>query len=286
MAMLSQSRKTLFFIASLIIGASTHPKTAPTISCTHPEVCHMTRLIFANSNAINFQMVPKHIGDIHHFDLDSQSMKTMLKSEKLILPPLSQSPWSRNIELKRPPQDTMRLISPPPPPKYKNKVSSVAWEHFWTNPLTYCQIFQQLSQGISAWYPQFQNQMTKNCPLQIASSIKKMTSQKDERLFVLTHDSLIPLMLVLKKKYFALRTSHQKENLSSKTFKEFLREIRKHKKIFWLREKHLAIPEQLQSYIQPPAFQVIELETLRPLPSEKKREVPLNKIIEILEQKL
>ena len=246
----------------------------------------MAHLIFTDSNAITFQIAPKHIGDIHHFDLDSQSMKTMLKSKKLILPPLSQAPWSRDIELRRPPQNTLRLISPPPPPEYKNKASTVAWEHFWTNPLTYCQIFQQLSQGILTWYPQLQKQMTKDCPLKTASSIKKMTSQKDERLFVLTHDSLIPLMLVLKKKYFTLRTSHQKENLSSKSLKEFLQEIRKHKKIIWLREKHLAIPERLQSYIQTPTFQVIELETLRPFPSEKKREVPLNKIIEILEQKL
>ena len=286
MAMSFQNKKIFFFISLLTSWALAHSKTVPTITCTHPEVCHMARLIFADSNAIDFQMAPKHIGDIHHFDLDTQSMKTMLKSEKLILPPFSQTPWSRNIELRRPPQNTLRLISPPPPSEYKNKVSTIAWEHFWINPLTYCQIFQQLSQGIRTWYPQLQNQTIKDCPLKITLTIKKMASQKDERLFVLTHDSLIPLMLALKKKYFALKTSHQKENLSSKAFKEFIRQIRKYKKVVWLREKHLAIPEQLQSYIQTPVSQIIELETLRPFPSGKKHEVPLNKIIKTLEQKL
>ena len=288
MAMRFQGKRFItqisFFSFLPISWAVALPKAIPTLTCTHPEVCHMARLTLADSNAINFQMVPKHGGDIHHFDLDSQSMKTMLKSENLILPPLSQSPWSRNIELRRSSQNTLRLISPSPPSKYKNKVSTIAWEHFWPNPLTYCQIFQQLSKRIKIWYPQIQT--TKDCPLQIASAVEKMASQTDERLFVLTHDSLVPLMLVLKKKYFVLKTSHQKENLSSKSLKKFLQEIRKHKKIVLLRESHLPIPKQLQSYIQTKTSQVIELETLRPFPSGQKREVLLNNIMKILEQKL
>ncbi len=257
-------------------------KANPAVVCTHPEVCHMAQLVLADSNSIHFQMVPKYTGDMHSFDLDSQSMKIMLKSEKLILPPLSQWPHGRNIELKRTSQNTLRLTSPPPPHTYRAQMSNVAWEHFWLNPLTYCQVFHQLAEGLRTWYPQLQSRILRDCPLRLTSTIEQIGSQKDTRFFILTHDSLIPLMVALKKRYFTLKTSYQRETISSQSLKQLLREFRKHKKIVWLQEKHLPFPRQLQSHTQRANSRVIKIETLRPFPSDGPNYVPLDSILKAL----
>ncbi len=274
--------KLRLLLLQLLLGlpANLSAEVKPVLTCTHPEACRMAQATLVNPHTFHFKIAIKILGDAHHFDPSPQQIKAMLKAEKLIMAPLSQQPWSQLIELKRKREATLRLASPTIPTAYRHQLNRAAWDHFWLNPFTYCEVFQTLAKSLNRWYPHIK---TKNCPFSSSTLKTLLEKPKVSQLFILTHDSLAPLMLALKKNYLTLKGSHHGEELSPQTLKKLSRELKKYKKIIWLKENHLPFPPSLHHYTQRKNTKIIELYTLKPFPS--KGDPPLNDILNTLGSK-
>ena len=214
-----------------------------------------------SSPAVLFRLAFPIIADFHHFDPNPQQVKAMLDAPYLIMGPRSHGPWTDKIIASRKGKKTLLLPSFPIPKD--KKFNQRTWDHFWLNPYTYCQSYNYLAKKLIDWLAV----KTNPCPFSNDFFNQPRELSFDTNLYIISHDSLGPLLTALNKKWMALKGSHHGEEISSKTLKSIYKKSSQKTNLVWLWEKHLPIPEFMPKLISKSQHKKIMLTTLRSFPS-------------------
>ena len=246
----------LFFI--IIYVFSSHLFAAKeVIYCSHSEICSLASKIL-NENLVELRSEIVIVGDPHDFVPKSDSIKKLMDAKILLSGPNELNPWMKKINEQRNKTSEKKTLHLLVETKFKTiypQASGEALAHFWLYPSIYCSQLNQLYKEIEKNHL---SSMLKNNSLSIekcAEQAAQLDKEFAEALLklkypiILTHDALYAYILKVNPdpfKVLAIKGSGHHEEASPQTIKK-LYQMLKNKKVVWLEEKGIHVPENVMN---------------------------------------
>ena len=226
------------------------------ISCSHTELCKLTKIIFSENNVKNykFENLVAISGDPHEYEPTSSEVKNLIKADILVAGPTALNPWIKKVNYQRSKTPSVKTLS-----IALNKNDSLAYplasletlSHFWLYPRVYCALKTKLETQLVAMNFLVLNSEKKSC---IPEAIKietelEATLHSMKFPVVLTHDALLPLMEMLSKNkatVVAIKGSGHHSEATPKSVKK-LYDALKAPQVIWVEEKGINISQNILS---------------------------------------
>jgi len=245
--------------------------TLPTLTCTHPQICHILERI---TGAPVKKSIPG-AGDHHHHELTAREIKPIYSADFLVTAPLQLQPWLRKIMPKRKKKKTLTPLISRHFLKIYHTTNIHALAHFWLYPDIFCAVYGEIVTTLQSWGSKVQQGV---CDPALFADWNKALLKKYT--FILTHDALAPQLIAKGAKVFSLRDSHQHLSLAPqvlKNLKDFLQTS--HGEVVWVFEQGINIPSLLKDWVKP-QHQVLSLDVMASPFAGKTN--PLTKIVHFL----
>ena len=218
----------IFFFISLLTHAQ--------VVCTHPQVCNLAHALGLKQDQLKFPLSLN--SDPHHYEPTIREVKELSSAKILLVAPLDLQPWMKNIldqrAKKKLPTFILQTLSQPNTRK--------AQSHFWMYPESVCFNWMNLRNFLG-------QQNFKMIPDDCPNPAKPSHSM--DRIFILSHDALEPLLKKYATQVIALKTSDHNAEILPSTLKQ-ISKLPDSSKVIWIVEKNILIPEQIiKSYQRP-----------------------------------
>lgn len=233
-------------------------QAATKISCSHPELCRIARIIFAENHVNNFEFesLVQIQGDPHEFEPSTAEVKNLIKAEILISGPLELNPWIKKINYQRSKLPLVKTINVP----LDNKdyalypgANHEALSHFWLYPKIFCALKNHMESQFISFQYLIVIPKNKSCVVEA----QKMTAALQATLtelklpVVLTHDALLPLLESVTPKeggssVVAIKGSGHHQEASPASVKK-LYDALKAPKVIWILEDKIHVPQNILS---------------------------------------
>lgn len=240
-----------------VLKAQTSPKV---ISCSHPELCHLSRLIlndYTNTTAYTFQTLVDIVGDPHEYEPGANEIKKLITAEFLLVGPHELNPWIKRINFQRSKIKGVTTLALPLNEKDYGLYPEANYEalsHFWLYPKIFCLMKERLTAELLRMkvIPSGAKEVeSKNSCLEkqnlIQNELAQTLSQIKEPI-VLTHDALLPLLVSLDKSkkhlIVAVKGSGHHQEATPASVKK-LYDALKAPRVIWVEEKNIHIPSNL-----------------------------------------
>ncbi len=236
-------------IISLILLLPILSRANTEYSCSHIMVCALVKkAAIENNKQVKITSAFQINGDPHQFSASPKLVKKIIKLENLIVGPMELHPWLKNI-LKNSKENYTLLELPQSQKSKYSKYSKETLAHFWLNKKDQCELQKQIELKL------FNINSEKNCSHELDTlNLKSIV-------FVITHDSLRPLLERSGAKTISLSGSDHHHEISTHEIKQVHMALKKYKNINWIIEKHMKLPSNIKSLIRS-NDSVIHLETL------------------------
>ncbi len=242
------------FISFFMYLAPLEAKTL--ISCSHPELCRLAKIIFTENHISNFEFesLIQIKGDPHEFEPSTAEIKNLINAEILISGPVELNPWIKKVNYQRSKLTQLKTINVP----LNNKDYALypgagheALSHFWLYPKIFCSLKNQMEEQFIALRYLIVTPKNKSC----AAEEKKIMSSLQETLLelklpvVLTHDALLPLLESISSKEsgilaVAIKGSGHHQEASPASVKK-LYDALKAPKVIWVVEDKIHVPQNI-----------------------------------------
>lgn len=228
------------------------------ISCSHPELCRLAKIVFIENQIDDFQFTTlvQIKGDPHEFEPSVSEVKNLINAEVLISGPAELNPWIKKINYQRSKNKNTKTINILLKSTDYNLYPGTSHEvlsHFWLYPKIFCSIKNEMEKQFTALgYFSLKNK-TQACEVEeknITTALKETLAKMNYPL-VLTHDALLPLIesLISKDKksaVTAIKGSGHHQEASSITVKK-LYDVLKAPKVIWILEEKIHVPQSIIS---------------------------------------
>ncbi|MFZ4714863.1 MAG: metal ABC transporter solute-binding protein, Zn/Mn family [Bacteriovoracaceae bacterium] len=206
------------------------------IVCTHPQVCNLAQEILVTQSKMK-NVLPMNV-DPHHFEPGIGQVKESLSAKILITAPIELQPWLKNILETRKKKNLPTFVL-----KTLGQTDTLnAQAHFWMYPEVVCFNWMNLRMFLA---DQKLAVKSDDC----VSPAKP--SHSVDRIFILSHDALKPLLSKYAGQVIALKTSDHHAEILPSTLK-LLTTLPDSEKVVWVMEKNIIIPDQIiKSYRKP-----------------------------------
>ena len=226
------------------------------ISCSHPELCKLTKIIFAENNKLDSQFVNLVAikGDPHEYEPTSSEVKNLIKANILVSGPIALNPWIKKVNYQRSKSLSLKTLNIPLDNNdnlaYPN-ANHETLSHFWLYPKVYCAIKTKLESQLVAQNLLVISSEKKSC----SSEALKIESELQTTLHslklpvVLTHDALLPLLEVLSKNkamVVAIKGSGHHSEATPQSVKKLYDALRA-PQVIWIVEKGINISQNILS---------------------------------------
>lgn len=233
---------------------------ATQVSCSHPEICRLAKIIFTENNARDFEFntLVTIAGDPHEYEPSTLEVKNLIKTPILIAGPNELNPWIKKVNYQRSKIEGLKTISVQIAKSdyaiYKGATHE-ALSHFWLYPKIFCSLKNTMeAQFISL----------KMLPISIAKKdcnveVVKIENELRETLknikmpVILTHDALLPLMESLSDNpagVVAIKGSGHHQEASPKSVKKLYDALAAPKAI-WIEETGIKVPSNILAKKRP-----------------------------------
>lgn len=233
-------------------------EAATKISCSHPELCRLAKIIFTENHISNFEFenLVQIKGDPHEFEPTTAEVKKLISAEILISGPLELNPWIKKINYQRLKLTQLKTINLPLEDKdyaFYPGANHEALSHFWLYPKIFCSLKNSMEDQLIAFKYLIVTPKNKSC----AAEEKIITTTLFNSIvglkipIVLTHDALLPLFeSVLGKEraglVVAIKGSGHHQEASPSSVKK-LYDILKSPKVVWILEDKIHVPQNILS---------------------------------------
>ncbi len=243
-------------ILTCIFGTLQELQAETVISCSHPELCKLTKIIFAENNVKNYQFenLVTIKGDPHEYEPTSSEVKNLIKANILIAGPIALNPWIRKVNYQRSKNSSAKTINVPLDANdflAYPKASEETLSHFWLYPRVYCALKSKLETQLVAMKFLVMGSEKNSClneALKIESEIQS-TLHSLKYTVILTHDALLPLMEMLSKnktRVVAIKGSGHHSEATPQSVKK-LYDALKAPQVIWIEEKGINISPNIIS---------------------------------------
>lgn len=244
---------TLFLLSFFIYLAQVEASTK--IACSHPELCRLAKIIFAenNVNKFEFESLIQIKGDPHEFEPSALEIKNLIKAEILISGPLELNPWIKKVNYQRTKISNLKTINI----TLDNKDYALypgagheALSHFWLYPKIFCSLKNSFEAQLVALKYLDVLSKNKSCSSEEQKIINtlQLTISKLNLPIVLTHDALLPLLETLSSKensrVVAIKGSGHHQEASPTSVKK-LYDALKAPKVVWVVEDKIHVPKNI-----------------------------------------
>lgn len=220
------------------------------ILCAHLQLCNLAKELLPGQSQIQFRTVMPQNTDPHEFDPGPQFIKEMVSAPIFLAMPDNYFPWIQSIIKMR--KQSQKTFSPQISNKflatYKTN-NKEALAHFWLYPHIHCEVKKQMAN--------FLNVNSPNCASR--NELEQQLLRLKKYYFVLTHDSLAPLLSSQDLTFTQIKTSHHHDQISSSTIKDIYN-LKDKPNVIWLKESQIQIPQQLKNSI-PKNVTIVEIDT-------------------------
>ncbi|MBC7712605.1 MAG: zinc ABC transporter substrate-binding protein [Rhizobacter sp.] len=245
--------KTIFlvpfflFVSPVIAGVK--------ISCSHPELCRVAKIIFSENHISNFEFesLVKIVGDPHEFEPTTTEVKDLIKSEILISGPVELNPWIKKVNYQRSKMNSVKTINVPLEDSDYNQYASISREplsHFWLYPKIFCSLKTHMEEQFVAMGYLKTLPQNKTCATEGAKVTAELQSTLESLKLpvILTHDALLPLLESLKfsSGVVAIKGSGHHSEASPQSVKK-LYDALKSPKAIWVIETKISVPQNILS---------------------------------------
>lgn len=225
------------------------------IACSHPELCRLAKIIFAENHVNNFEFesLVQIKGDPHEFEPTTAEVKNLIKADILISGPLELNPWIKKINYQRSKILKLKTINVPLDNQdyalYPN-AGHESLSHFWLYPKIFCSIKNNMEEKFISMKYLIVIPKNKSCATEaqnIVSALQTTISSLDLPI-VLTHDALLPLLESLTPKeslgVVAIKGSGHHQEASPASVKKLYDALRAPKAI-WIIEDKIHVPQNI-----------------------------------------
>lgn len=245
-----------FLLSFLLYFAHISGVNAATkISCSHPELCRLAKIIFAENNIKNFEFesLVKIVGDPHEFEPSTNEVKNLIKAEILVSGPIELNPWIKKINYQRSKISNVKTINIPLADRDYLQYPSESREplaHFWLYPKIFCSLKNQMEAQLLAFGYLTAIQKNQNCVAEELKIITTLQNTLKQLKFpiILTHDALLPLFESLKSPngVVAIKGSGHHNEASPQSVKK-LYDTLKAPRAIWIIEDKINVPQNILS---------------------------------------
>ena len=229
---------------------------ATQISCSHPELCRLARVIFSENHINNYEFTSliKIVGDPHEYEPTTLEVKNLINAEILISGPHELNPWVKKVNYQRSKLPQLKSINIPLDKKDYDLYPDATHEslsHFWLYPKLFCAVKTHMEEQMVALKYLVLTSGRKNCVTE-QQKIENELSQTLAKLnlpVVLTHDALLPLLVSLSKNassVVAIKGSGHHQEASTKSVKN-LYDALAAPKVIWIEEANINVPQNILS---------------------------------------
>ena len=226
------------------------------ISCSHPELCKLTKIIFTENNVLAYQFVNLVTikGDPHEYEPTSSEVKNLIKANILIAGPVPLNPWIKKVNYQRSKNSSVKTLNIPLDLNDSSAYPNASLEtlsHFWLYPRVYCALKSKLETQLVAMKLIVMESEKKLCLEEAVKieSVLESTLQSMKYPIILTHDALLPLMEFLTKNkatVVAIKGSGHHSEATPQSVKK-LYDALKAPQVIWVEEKGINIPPNILS---------------------------------------
>lgn len=236
-------------------GYLAQAEAATKVACSHPELCRLAKIIFAENHVNNFEFesLVQIKGDPHEFEPTTAEIKNLIKADILISGPLELNPWVKKINYQRSKIPNLKTINVP----LENKDYALypgagheALSHFWLYPKIFCVLKNNMEEQFIALKYLIVIPKNKSCAIeeQKITNALKATMIELKLPIVLTHDALLPLFLSLNSRdganVVAIKGSGHHQEASPASVKN-LYDALKAPKVVWILEDKIHVPQNI-----------------------------------------
>lgn len=200
----------------------------------------------------NLQSEVIFIGDHHHYEPNSNVIKTFIQAPLLVTGPKALHPWLTAIAKKR--DQSLKTIDARIDIKFSEIYQSKNTEvlaHFWLYPEIACDFLAQYQQKLKKNQIKINSVTENECLNKFKSNWNSLvlSAKKIKMPIVLTHDALIPLFKTLNLNVLALKGSNHHEEISPDAVKTLYKET-KNTRLIWIQEDGFEIPVAIKRLIK------------------------------------
>jgi ABC-type Zn uptake system ZnuABC Zn-binding protein ZnuA len=263
--------KSFFVLLALVLpyimGLSS-TEAAQKISCAHPELCRLAKIILVENSITDFEIesVVKIIGDPHEFEPTSNEIKRLIEAQILISGPTQLNPWVRNTNYQRQLQSNKNIVTINLDITKEDfatypSINREPLAHFWLYPKIFCSFKKTLEEQLFKNKILKVNTDVKSCNLQQEKITSELKTTLNSLRFpiILTHDALLPLLNIFimnKKQVVSIRSSGHHSEASVKSVKNLYDVLEKSKAI-WIIENNITISQNILSKKRSSDFSIL-----------------------------
>ena len=231
-------------------------QAASKISCSHPELCRLAQVIFAENHVNNFEFetLVNIKGDPHEFEPSLSEIKGLIKAEILISGPLELNPWIKKINYQRSKIPNLKTLNLPLDKKdyaLYPSTNNDPLSHFWLYPKIFCVLKNHMEEQLIALGYLIVIPKNKSCSTEAQKISEALQSTLKELglSIVLTHDALLPLLQTLMTmdpaiSVVAVKGSGHHQEASPLSVKK-LYDVLKAPQVIWILEDKINVPQNI-----------------------------------------
>lgn len=230
------------------------------LSCSHPEICRLAKIIIDENKAPNysFTTLVSISSDPHDYEPTTTEVKNLIKADILISGPTELNPWVKKVNYQRSKIPNVKSINVQIDKKdyaFYHGGTHEALSHFWLYPKIFCSLKSRLEAELVAAKLLVLQPTKKSCDdavLKIENDLRG-TLKNINIPVVLTHDALLPLLESLAttpSEVVAIKGSGHHHEATPRAVKKLYDALKK-PKVIWVEETGINVPANIMAKKRP-----------------------------------